>query len=192
MPNEIKRHNKREELLEAGIDEISRCGIANFSMRRVAQRAGVSCAAPAKHFGDKQGFIVAVVEYVNAQWADEQQRILKVCGSSTREKLVAFSIGYIKFLVDNPHFRTILTLKNDKLDNTYHISRGRTSSASLELVAQYCKEVGMDDRTRMRKLFVVRSLIYGASIMFDNGELPYTEEVLKIVEQNIDREFDLP
>ena len=192
MPNEVKRQNKRDELIAAGIDEISKCGIANFSMRRVAQRAGVSCAAPARHFGDKQGFIAAVIEFVNAQWADEQQRILSACGNSTREKLVAFSIGYIKFLVEKPHFRTILTLKDDHLDNTYHLSRGRTSSRTLDLVAQYCKEECLDDQTRMRKLFVVRSLIYGAAIMFDTGELPYNDEVLKIVEQNIDREFDLP
>lgn len=192
MPNETKRQNKREELIEAGIGEISKCGIANFSMRRAAQRAGVSCAAPARHFGDKQGFIAAVVEYVNAQWADEQVRILESCGSSTREKLVAFSVGYIKFLVEKPHFRTILTLKEDNVDNTYHVSRGKTSSTTLELVAQYCKEVGMDDQTRLRKLFVVRSLIYGAAIMFETGELPYTDEILEIVKKNIDREFDLP
>lgn len=192
MPNETKRQNKREDLIEAGIDEICSRGIANFSMRRVAQRAGVSCAAPARHFGDKQGFIAAVIEYVNAQWADEQVRILESCGNSTREKLVAFSVGYIKFLVEKPHFRTILTLKDDNLDNTYHVSRGKTSSASLELIAQYCREVGMDDQTRLRKLFVVRSLIYGAAIMFETGELPYTDEVLEIVKDNIDREFDLP
>ena len=99
MDNETKRRSKREELIIAGIDEINRCGITNFSMRRTAQKAGVSCAAPARHFGDKQGFLAAIVEYVNAQWHDEQMRILSECGSSTREQLVAFSIGYIKFLV---------------------------------------------------------------------------------------------
>ena len=192
MPKEIKRQNKREALIEAGIAEISRCGVSDFSLRRVAQRAGVSCAAPARHFGDKHGFIAAVVDYVNAQWAEEQQRILESCGSSTREKLVAFSIGYIRFLVEKPHFRSILTLKDDKLDNTFHISRGKTSSATLDLISQYCKENNLDDKTRIRKQIVIRSFIFGAAIMFINGEMPYTDEVIEIIRQNIDREFDLP
>ncbi|MBR4554562.1 MAG: TetR/AcrR family transcriptional regulator [Ruminococcus sp.] len=191
MPVESKRTNKREALLSAGIDEISRSGITGFSMRHAAQEAGVSCAAPARHFGDKQGYIAAIIDYVNGKWHDEQMRILAECGPTTREKLVAFSVGYIKFLVEKPRFRSILTLKDENLDNTYH-SRGKTTSLTLELVAKYCSEVGMDDKTRLRKLYIVRSLIYGASLMFDNGELPYTEENLNIVERSIDREFELP
>ena len=43
-----------------------------------------------------------------------------------------------------------------------------------------------------RKLYVVRSLIYGAALMFDNGEMPYTEKAMGYVRYTIDREFDLP
>ena len=191
MSNDIKRANKREELIIAGINEISRSGIAGFSMRRAAENAGVSCAAPARHFGSKQGFIAAIIEYVNAQWHDEQIRILESCGSTIREKLVCFSIGYIKFLVEKPHFRSILMLKDDELDNTYK-GRGRTTELTLQLVNEYCREVGMDEQTKLRKFYIVRSLIYGASLMFDNGELTYSDNVLDIVRQSIDREFDLP
>ena len=192
MQNDVKRQNKREELIIAGISEISRSGIAGFSMRRAAQAAGVSCAAPARHFGGKQGFIAAIIEYVNRQWHDEQIRILSECGSSTRQQLVAFSVGYIKFLVEKPHYRSILMMKDDNLDDTCEERRGKTTQTTLELVYKYCDEVGMDQETRIRKLYIVRSLIYGASLMFDNGELPYNEETLRVVEQSIDREFDLP
>ncbi|MBR6101346.1 MAG: TetR/AcrR family transcriptional regulator [Ruminococcus sp.] len=191
MSNDAKRQNKREELILAGISEISRSGIAGFSMRRAAEQAGLSCAAPARHFGGKQGFIAAIIDYVNGQWRDEQTKILSQCGPTLREQLVEFSLGYIKFLVEKPHFRSILMLKDDSLDSTYQ-SRGKTTKLTLDLVDKYCDEVGMDEATRLRKFYIVRSLIYGASLMFDNGELPYTEEVLEIVKESIDREFDLP
>lgn len=191
MSNDIKRANKREELIIAGISEISRSGIAGFSMRRAAEKAGVSCAAPARHFGGKQGFIAAIIDYVIAQWHDEQIRILSECGNTTREKLVCFSIGYIKFLVEKPHFRSILMLKDDDLDSACQ-GRCRTTQLSMDLVGQYCSEVDMDEETKFRKFYIVRSLIYGASLMFDNGELPYNDETLDIVRQSIDREFDLP
>ena len=34
-------------------------------------------------------------------------------------------------------------------------------------------------------------IIYGAALMFDNGELPYTQENVEMVSYCIDREFDV-
>ncbi|MGN1065648.1 MAG: hypothetical protein ACI4QC_09560, partial [Thermoguttaceae bacterium] len=42
------------------------------------------------------------------------------------------------------------------------------------------------------KMYVVRSLIYGASLMFSNGELVYDDYTMGFVRAAIDREFDLP
>ena len=42
------------------------------------------------------------------------------------------------------------------------------------------------------KLYIVRSLIYGAALMFDNGEMEYSEKNMAYVRQAVNREFDLP
>ena len=60
------------------------------------------------------------------------------------------------------------------------------------MVLKYCKQVGMPIEVRERKLYVVRSLIYGAALMFDNKEMRYNESNLQYVREMIDREFDLP
>ena len=63
MEEQLKRRgSKREELIKAGIEEIDRHGISGFSIRRVAAACDVSCAAPAKHFGDKNGFLASIIE----------------------------------------------------------------------------------------------------------------------------------
>ena len=46
--------NMRQLLIEAGIEEINRSGVTDFSVRRVAMECGVSCAAPYKHFKDRR------------------------------------------------------------------------------------------------------------------------------------------
>ena len=56
----------REQLLLAGIDDINQNGIQNFSVRRVANACGVSCAAPYKHFEDKPAFLAAIVDYIDS------------------------------------------------------------------------------------------------------------------------------
>ena len=44
----------------------------------------------------------------------------------------------------------------------------------------------------LRKTYVIRSLIYGAALMMDNGEMPYNKESMERVKAAIAREFDLP
>ena len=186
-----RRSSKREELIKAGIKEINRHGISGFSIRRVAAVCNVSCAAPAKHFGDKNGFLASIIEYVNELWGEEQRSIAEANKGSLRRQIVEISVAYIKFLVENPHFRSILMLKDDKFDNTYK-NRGGLSSLTRQLVDEYCRSVNMDEETKTRKLYIVRSLIYGAALMFDNKEMEYNEHMLQIARENIDREFALP
>ena len=50
----------------------------------------------------------------------------------------------------------------------------------------------MPENVSRIKLFVVRSLLYGAAMMIDNGEMPNTPEILDEIVAMIDREFHLP
>jgi len=191
MAGQPRKNSKRNLLIQKGIEELNRYGIAGFSIRRVADDCGVSCGAPYKHFGNKNGFITAIVEYVNQTWFDAQKEIVANCQGNTRQQLVEISVNYEKFLVENPHFRSILMLKDDSLDTVSHNMRGQLSFTSRSLVEKYCDEVGMPADVKARKLYVVRALIYGAALMMDNGELEYNETNLDYVRFNIDREFDL-
>ena len=46
----------RTRLIVAGINELEERGVKDFSLRRVALAAEVSCAAPYRHFKDKDDF----------------------------------------------------------------------------------------------------------------------------------------
>ena len=186
------KNSRRQQLIEAGIAEINQYGVTGFSSRRVAASCGLSCAAPAKHFGDRNGFLAAIIDYVNGQWAAEQEKILQRYEGSTRQQIVEESVGYVEFLVEHPHYRSILMLKDDEFDNIYHKKKGELSSPTQKLIAQYCKEAGLDETQRLRKTYVIRSLIFGAALMFDTGEIEHTDRMMAIVRECIDREFDLP
>ena len=190
MAERIK--NIRQVLVEAGIREISVHGIHGFSVRRVAEAVGVSCAAPYKHFKDKREFIAAIIEYVNEQWGQRQQEVLALCGGGLREQIVTVSVEYVRFLMEKPYFRSILMLKDAEFDNLYHRMRGQMSSRSQQLEQAYFAQGSMDEATQRRKLHVVRALIFGTVFLFDTGELAYTPEALENLRQSLDREFDLP
>ncbi|MBQ2678076.1 MAG: TetR/AcrR family transcriptional regulator [Firmicutes bacterium] len=186
------RTNNREALINAGVAEINRKGLNGFSMRHAAEVCGVSCAAPAKHFGDKNGFIAAIIKKIIKQWHDVQRGIVEKSGGDIRKALVESGVEYVKFLVENPHFISIITVKDDDFTSIYRDLRFELSYATGRMVLKYCKQVGMPIEVRERKLYVVRSLIYGAALMFDNKEMRYNESNLQYVREMIDREFDLP
>ncbi len=187
-----RQKNMRERLLLAGIDEINTQGVTGFSIRRVAENCGVSCAAPYKHFKDKRDFIASIIEYVNGKWAQRQKEILASCGESLRQQIVEVCVGYVRFLMENPFFRSILMLKDAEYDNIYHKTRGEMSSRSQQLERDFFASSGMDLPTQRRKLQTVRSLIFGTMFLYDTGEIQYNEETMENLRFNIDREFDLP
>ena len=184
--------NMRQLLIEAGIEEINRVGVAELSVRRVAQACGGSCAAPYKHFKDRRDFVSAIIEYVNEQWYERQEEILSACTGGLRERIVENSVGYVQFLVEKPWFRSILMLKNEEFDNLYHKPRGQKSSRTQRLEAELYATSGWDLDKLKRKIHIVRAMMFGTVLLIEMGELTSLEQVMETVRNVIDREFDLP
>ena len=185
------RGNVKEKLILNGIEEMSVFGVQEFSVRRVAQKSGVSCAAPYKHFKDRNSFVAAILEYINESWEQIAMQIATEHPDDYRKQLVEISLRYVCFLVENPHFRSILMLKDDEFDAEHRALRTKISAVTYAIVQKYCQSVDMPNDVMQRKLYVVRSLIYGAAILIDNKEMIYDEQNMAYVRDAIDREFDL-
>lgn len=103
----------RAALIQAADELIAGGGIEGFSLRAAAQRAGVSPAAPAHHFGSAKGLLteVALLAYQRVD------RYLEEAGHSDDvvADVRALSLAFITFAVDYPgHFR--LMFRNDLVD----------------------------------------------------------------------------
>lgn len=181
----------REKLIIAGISLAQQVGVGGLSLRKVASACGMSCAAPYKHFKDKQAFVLAMLEYIKGEWNMRQQALLAACDSDARTRLLAISMGYINFLLDHPHFRTIIMMRQQDLTCEQRRAKGELSQLTQELIRVYCEKVGMADDVRERKTLVVRSLIYGAALLVDSGELARDARTMSLFSDAISREFEL-
>lgn len=182
----------REKLIESGLLELNKHGIQDFSVRRVASACGISCAAPYKHFEDKTQFIASIIEHVINLWESYIPAVIAKHPSDLRQQIIEISVRYVHFLVENSHFRSIIMLKEPGHDQQYATLRLRLSNSSRVLIYHYCELQNIPYEVMSRKLFMMRSLVYGAALMFDNGEMAYTVENVELVRQAINREFDLP
>lgn len=184
-----RNRNLREDLIQAGIDEINKHGANGFSFRRVADACNVSSAAPYKHFKDKREFISEIVDFVNSQWFVVQDQTIASCSDDPREQMVSVATAYLKFLMENPHYRQILMLKNADFDNLYHRKRGELNSRTQQIMQRVKETYNLSEEVWHRKALMVRSLLFGAVFMFDSGEFRYSEQSLEDIRYVIDREF---
>ena len=189
MPEQ--KMNLHQELILAGIEEINTHGASEFSLRRVAQACGVSTAAPYKHFKDKNELIAAIIDYVNDKWALRQEEILSGCRNVLREQIIEICLGYIRFLMDNPSYRSVLMLKNKEFDNLYHKKRTQFGSTSQTLQHHLFEASGFTEDVWNRKVLFCRSLIFGSVFLMDAGEFEYSETTMERIRYALNREFDI-
>ena len=191
-PKRKRSSQLRQQLILSGLEELDQHGFEDFSIRRIAKTCGVSCSAPYKHFENKQDFIIQIFSYINEIYHERQNKtIARYAHCSTRQQILEVSLDYVRFLTEYPQFRRIIMQNYQNFDEKYRLLRGQLSVATYDLVSRYCAEVNMPDSVRRWKTFIMRSIIYGAALFFDNKEMEFNVENLQIVRSLLDREFDL-
>ncbi len=179
----------KQKLIIAGISEIEEHGISDFSLRRVASVCNVSCAAPYKHFKSKEDFIAEIVLYIHNKWLMLQEHVLQVFVNDAKKQLTEICIAYVKFWIANPNFRAVLMLKTDTFgDERINIMTKITDSTN-DLIHRCCVNYGLDPNEEKRRVYVIRSLIYGATLMIDSGELSNDLDTINMIRQCIDEQF---
>jgi AcrR family transcriptional regulator len=109
-PDDAYQHgNLREALIQAGLKLLSEGGVEKLSLRAAAQLAGVSHAAPYRHFRDKNALVAAIAEQgyrlLTARMQEEEKR---VTSGDLRARLTAIGVGYVAFAIEHPgYFRVI-------------------------------------------------------------------------------------
>ncbi|MEO0918296.1 MAG: TetR/AcrR family transcriptional regulator [Pseudomonadota bacterium] len=92
----------RTALLAAAEQELVERGIEDFSLRSVAQRAGVSHTAPKHHFGSADGLLTALSAIGFERFVQTQTAMKTRADSDPVSQLEAAGLGYVAFAEANP------------------------------------------------------------------------------------------
>ncbi len=99
----------RTRLITSGLSELEEHGLCDFSLRRVAQAAQVSCAAPYRHFRDKDELILAIIAHVREGWTLLAEEISSAY-RDPRQRVIRLSLNAVRFWVANGSLRSVLTV----------------------------------------------------------------------------------
>ena len=179
MASSEEKQSLRDRLIIAGIDEIAEKGITDFSLRRVAAACNTSCAAPYKHFKNKDELILAIIDYINKQWVFLKTQILAIFKNDAQKALTEVCISYIRFWMTNPNYRTILS----KSGGIFISDKSEIG----ELVGNFCDETGISGEEKTKRIYAITALIYGTTSMLENDELPNDESTFSMVRDSINK-----
>ena len=106
----------RAALVDAAIDLLEESDDTELSLRAVARRAGVSPAAPYRHYADREALVSAVAA---VGYRELSERLAAAHPSpSTPEQLADVAIAYVQFALDRPAlFRIMFTEPCDRDDD---------------------------------------------------------------------------
>lgn len=147
MPRKKSYHHGdlKNALIEAGADILSREGVSALTLRKVAQKAGVSHAAPYAHFADKQALIAAISTEGYKKLYEKIAQAAAQHQSDPLRRFVEASWAYVQFALDEPdQFKVTLSGMIEKeQDYPAFVETARqTFSLVVDVVAQ-CQRAGI-------------------------------------------------
>lgn len=170
----------RTRLILSGILELEEHGITDFSLRRAALAAQVSCAAPYRHFKDKEEYINEIIKYVASKWELLTNEIKKIFSGDPRRLAIETCISSLRFRAANSNFRSVFTLAARIGENSVF------DTAVTDAVSEYCNAFGIDGEARDMKIFTARAIISGAVTLMHDGNI---EELLTLAKAKFEAEF---
>jgi len=111
--------NLRAALLAEAERTLRERGIDELSLRDLARQAGVSHAAPRRHFADRQALLDALAEAGFLRLSDEMRAAIDTAGDDYETRVRAAGTAYVRFATEDAAL----------LDLMYVVKRGEHSVA---------------------------------------------------------------
>src|SRR5712691_13071776 len=135
-PRRPKRYHHGDlprALLDAALRIVETQGTQALTLRAAARSAGVSQAAPYRHFANKEAILAAVAEEGFRSLMIAMRQSIEACGDVPVARLRAVGIGYVTFATSHPsHFRVMFG--RDMADRSAFPALRQVASDTLAMV----------------------------------------------------------
>ncbi|WP_266170505.1 TetR/AcrR family transcriptional regulator [Dyella subtropica] len=170
--------NLQQTLIETAVQLIEAGGLENITVREVARAAGVSPAAPFRHFANRTALLTAVAEEAMTRLTAEVERgLAQEAGSNPLLQFRAIGHAFLRWAIANPtHFqvisnRAVIDFETSSLRSRNDAIRARVTALLEQAQAQGLLRPG----DVMRYQIGSRALVYGLARMYVDGQFPSWE-----------------
>jgi AcrR family transcriptional regulator len=166
--------NLRQALVEAALQILVKEGPEAITLREVARRAGVTHAAPYRHFDGKEALLAAVAEEGFRLLHQEMAEAAEGQGGDPLDRIQAFGDAYVRFALKNPsHYR--LMYGPEFAHRSQHPALEKASrdafAVLLEAVRQAQEAKLSRDGDPVQLALATWSLVHGLSLLVLDRQL---------------------
>jgi AcrR family transcriptional regulator len=164
----------RRALVDAALGLVARSGTGAVTLREVARHAGVSHAAPYRHFADKDALLAAVAAEGFRALGDEMVAAADAA-RGPRARFAATGIAYVGFATRHPsHYRVMfggITASPAGADPDLQAA-GHAAFQVLTDAIRACQEAGVVRGGPVEPLAIAAwSIVHGLAMLLLDGQL---------------------
>jgi AcrR family transcriptional regulator len=155
----------RAALVGAAMDLLEEGGEAELSLRAVARRAGVSAAAPYRHYDDREALVSAVAAVGYRELAE---RLAAAHPSpSTPDELASVAVAYVQFALERPALFRIMFGEPCDRDSDERVA----ATAAVSLYVRGIVERTFPQADSEALATAVWALVHGLAFLHLDGKL---------------------
>jgi AcrR family transcriptional regulator len=174
--------NLRAALLAEAERTLREQGIDQLSLRDLARQAGVSHAAPRRHFADRQALLEALAEVGFLRLGDELRAAIGTAGDDYQTRLRAAATAYIRFATQDAALLDLMfVVKRGPHSAALDDAFGRLFTTFDDLIREGQQEGDLrpGDPGRIRLLLLAAVLGIAALVMSDSVDARQADELVE-------------
>jgi AcrR family transcriptional regulator len=156
----------RNALEQAALELVAEKGPHGFSLNEASRRAGVSVAAPYKHFADREALLAALA----ATGYREQRRRFAAAVETVEnpaDQLAAFAAAYVRFAAEEPALFDVTFYAG--LDKARHPELAEAGDTLLATLTPIAARVAPNDEAAFDLLLRIASAAHGLAVFLRQG-----------------------
>jgi AcrR family transcriptional regulator len=157
----------RNALLQAAEQLLVEQGVAGLSLRAVAKQAGVSHAAPYRHFRDKAALLRALAQSGFERLAAVMQTATDTVAYNPELKLVEAGVAYVRLAVDQPEISQLMFggSVEPQNDEAYQQAARAAFEALVEIIREGVSTGVFRDRDLQELALVAWTAMHGMAML---------------------------
>lgn len=168
-----------QALLKVASEMLIEGGVEALSLRKIAQKVGVSRTAAYHHFADKHALLCAIAAQGFSLWQEEMTRIVSTKYPSKREQYKDFTYSYLRFATQNSHLYNLmfgqLIWKNKQATDELKTAAFPTFDYQVNVVKQWqANSMLPTNQSALRMSQVIWGTLHGIAKLTIDGI--YTEQ----------------
>ena len=156
----------RNVLLQAALELVAEHGPHGFTLAEASRRAGVSVAAPYKHFADRETLLA---ELATMGYREQRDRFAAAMGSGEdpEEQLASFACAYVRFAAEEPALFDVTF--NAGLDKSRFAELASAGDELTDLLLPIARRLAPDADDAFDLLLRVASAAHGLAVFLRQG-----------------------